>query len=280
MPLTRRQLLLGGAACVCSGALGVYVGRETAPEVAARPTGTTGTSLLPTDDVGDRIRAQPNGVFNVDTDDPVVAMTFDDGPDPNYTPHVVQLLDRFDAKATFFSIGVNAVAHRDLLATQMKAGHSIGNHTLDHPDLEGLGPKEVKAQIDGGEQKLLEAGAPDPDFFRPPRGHTDDVVGIVADSDEYVTVFWTVCVEHFVLHRPLDQAVADMLAWVDAGSIILAHDGGTIASPDRPDVIDRSKTMEALPLVFEGLRKKGLHIVDIPTLFKAKPGPPDRDTRR
>jgi chitooligosaccharide deacetylase len=279
MNVSRRTLLLGGAACVCSGVVGAVIGRETASEPDPEPTGSTGTSLLETNTVADRLGAQPDGIFHVHTTEPVVAMTFDDGPDPAYTPYVLDVLDRFDAKATFFCIGVNALARRQLLATQMAKGHSIGNHTHDHADLEALTPEAVRVEIDGGETALVDSGAPKPDLFRPPKGDTDQVVGVLADADRYKTIFWTVCVEHFVLHQDMKVGVQQLLSWVRPGSIVLAHDGGHIAYPDRPDV-DRTKTMEALPLVLEGLKAKGLNIVDMPALLQARAGPEERRLRR
>jgi peptidoglycan-N-acetylglucosamine deacetylase len=202
----------------------------------------------------------------VRTKAPVVGLSFDDGPDPNYTPHVLDLLSTRDSTATFFSVGVNALAHSELLARQVKEGHSIGNHTYDHADLEMLSEAKVKAQIERGASALRRSGAPRPNLFRPPRGFTDEAVGVLADADLYQTVFWTVCLERFVNHQSIADGVAEMMTHVKPGSIILAHDGGTIEAPRRHRN-DRSKTMQALPVLLDALHKRGLRGVGIPELI-------------
>jgi chitooligosaccharide deacetylase len=201
-----------------------------------------------------------------------VALSFDDGPDPQYTPTVLDLLDRHGANATFFVVGVNALAHGDLIAKQRKAGHTFGNHTYDHRDLERLDLADVRDEIDHGRTALDKAGVPTTALFRPPKGYTTPDVRLAAVHDEYRTVFWDACVEHFVNHQPVAQGVERMLHHVRPGSVLLAHDGGTIAGTGRP-ALDRSRTMEALPLLLAGLKRKGLTVVDVPTLL-AETAPP------
>src|SRR5439155_6191472 len=84
-----------------------------------------------------------NALLRVNTKQRVVALSFDDGPDPRWTPTVLSLLNRYHAKATFFVIGLNAVAHPDLVRRERAAGCEIGNHTFDHRDLELLRADQV-----------------------------------------------------------------------------------------------------------------------------------------
>ena len=77
-------------------------------------------------------------LFGVRTTRKLVALSFDDGPDPRWTPHVLDLLAARGGHATFFQIGDNALAHRDLVARVLASGGEIGNHTLDHPHLTDL----------------------------------------------------------------------------------------------------------------------------------------------
>ena len=125
-----RRVFLGCAACAAASAGVAAVGMSPAAATAR---------LLITDTTRARRRVQPEAVFRVPTDKRIVALSFDDGPDPAYTPHVLDVLDQYKAKATFFVVGVNALAHRDLVAHIRTAGHSFGNHTYDHRDLERLG---------------------------------------------------------------------------------------------------------------------------------------------
>ncbi len=279
MGVTRRSFLVGGAACVCSALVGAAVGRETASPSGSERSEGIAAKLLGTNTVTARVGAQPDGIFRVHTSEPLVAMTFDDGPDPAYTPHVLDVLDQYGATATFFCIGVNALARRQLFATELAKGHTIGNHTHDHADLDGMAPTAVEREIDGGENDLVAAGAPEPTLFRPPKGDTDQIVGILADAEKYKTIFWTVCVEHFVNHQDIKTGVEQLMSWVRPGAIVLAHDGGHVAFPGRP-IVDRTRTMDAIPLVFDGLRSKGLRMVDVPTLLKARAGAEPTELRR
>jgi peptidoglycan-N-acetylglucosamine deacetylase len=265
--LSRRAWLGGACGCLLSAAGGAVAGRAGwfGQPSDVRVLHGTAPSVTRTQTREARARAQPNAIFNVRTKAPVVGLSFDDGPDPDYTPHVLDFLASRDASATFFSIGVNALAHSELLARQVAEGHTIGNHTYDHADLELLSEAKVKAQIERGATALLRSGAPRPTLFRPPRGFTDEAVGVLADADLYQTVFWTVCLEKFVNHQPIASGVAEMMTHVKPGSIILAHDGGTIEAPRR-HTNDRSKTMEALPVLFDALHKRGLRGVGIPEL--------------
>ena len=160
----------------------------------------------------ERAAAQPDGLFRIATTERIVALTFDDGPDPLYTPSVLDLLNRVGANATFFLVGVNAVAVPNLVARVLSAGHSVGNHTFDHRELELLTVEQVQVEIEKGQAALVGTGVPRPKLFRPPKGYTDDVVGVLADADRYRTVFWDGCVEHFVDHQPVKDGVAQMLA--------------------------------------------------------------------
>ena len=265
--VSRRSLLSGMAACALSGAAGLAAGRAVA---AARRGGPELRAREPTRTEAERAKAQPNGVFAVRTDRPLVALTFDDGPDPAYTPAVLETLARFDANASFFVVGVNAAAHPDLLEREISFGHGVGNHTFDHAELELLPAPAVESEIDEGERSIVAAGGPKPRLFRPPKGFTDEVVGVFADAERYRTIFWTVCVERFVDHAGVRPGVQQLLARIRPGMIVLAHDGGHVEAPERP-VIDRSRTMEALPLLLEGIRGAGLQPVSVETLLAARP---------
>ena len=261
--LTRRRLLLGGSACAVCAAGGVVVGRLSASS-RAQPTKNNSTR---TRSNRSRVLVQPDGLFNIQTDEPIVALTFDDGPDPKYTPQVMRQLDRANARATFFLIGVNAAAHPDLVAAHRRGGHSIGNHTYDHRDLELLGADQVDVEIERAQRALIAAGARRPSLFRPPKGYTDDVVGVLADAHRYRTVFWDACVERFVNHVPVEEGVKQLLAKIRPGSIVLAHDGGTVTGSGRPP-LSRVRTMEALPMILAGLAAMGLEVVDVPELLR------------
>ena len=262
--VTRRGLLVGGFCALCAGVAGYEVGR------VEKDLNPVGPGVI-TNSNWQRRRFQPDAVFGVPTSEKVVALTFDDGPDERYTTSVLDQLASHNAHATFFQIGVNALAYPALSTAVHDAGHTIGNHTFDHADLERLRPSHVEDEIDRGEAALVKVGLPRPTLFRPPKGFTDEVVDVVADGERYRTVFWGLCVERFVDHTDVRDGVIQLLGHVRPGDIILAHDGGKVVGvPGRP-VLSRERTMEALPLLLAGLTRLGFKVVDIPTLLRARP---------
>ena len=94
------------------------------------------------------------------------------------------------------------------------------------------------------------------------------MIDIAADADRYTTVFWTACVEAFVLDQPVVQGVRELLRTVRPGSVILAHDGGHILTPGYHRT-NRARPMEALPHLFAGLAAMGLRAVSVPELLAA-----------
>jgi peptidoglycan/xylan/chitin deacetylase (PgdA/CDA1 family) len=209
--------------------------------------------------------APPSGrtgaVVRVDTNQRMVALTFDDGPDPRWTPTVLALLRQYHAHATFFEVGKNVVANPDLVHAVLNDGNEVADHTWDHPDLEIMPTVMVSQEINQGASAITQVGAPPPKYFRPPKGFTDETVGVLANADQYRTIFWDLCLERFVDHASdTRDALDDMLTRVRPGSIILAHDGG---------IPDRTKTMKTLPMLLEGLKARGYKMVDVTQLLKA-----------
>jgi len=205
-------------------------------------------------------------VTRVRTDQRLVALTFDDGPDPRWTPRVLELLRQHHASATFFDVGRHALEHPDLVRAELDSGHEVGNHTWSHPDLRNLSTSAVRDEITRGAEAIRGAQAHAPRLFRPPYGSSDDAVRAVAEVEGYRTVMWDVCLERYVNHTSDIAGGVDLLMGrVRPGSIILAHDGG---------VPDRTRTMQALPLLLSRLAERGYRVVDITTLLAAaRPAP-------
>src|SRR4051812_17122265 len=201
-----------------------------------------------------------HALFRVATNRKVVALSFDDGPDPRWTPRVLDLLVAHGDHATFFQIGDNALAHRDLVARVLASGNEIGNHTLDHAHLPTLTTGQIADEVRKGGDALVAAGAPRPELFRPPLGLTDDRVEGVTEAQGLRTVLWGACVEHYVNHADVAASTARLLDAVRPGMIILAHDGG---------IPDRSRTMQALPVLLDGLARRGYEVVTVSELVAA-----------
>ena len=267
MPVVSRRAFLSlmGASAAAVGLTG-RLGSTPAAWATTEGGETSPTAPFRTRTNAERRQVQPEAVFEVPEAHGMVGLSFDDGPDPAYTPVVLRMLAAHRARATFFMVGINALAHRDLVADVVRAGHSIANHTFDHRELDLLSERGIQTEIDTAENALISVGAPKPSLFRPPKGFTDDVVRVEAHRSRYRTVFWTLCLEHFVDPLGVEAGVSAMLERVRPGAILLAHDGGHISGSGHVPV-DRRLTMEALPGLLDGLAAMGLRLVDIPTLL-------------
>jgi len=186
-----------------------------------------------------------------------VALTFDDGPDPRWTPRVLALLAAHHAHATFFVTGRNAYLHAALLRAELAAGDEIANHTLDHPLLTVLGAAQARREVRGGAAVIRALGAPPPRWFRPPYGQaTRSGVEAAAAQGERM-VLWSWCVERYVDHEDAALGLRAMIRGTGPGDIILAHDGG---------LPDRRRTMQALPVLLDELAHRGFHFVTLAQL--------------
>lgn len=191
------------------------------------------------------------------TKEKIVALTADDGPDPRYTPLVLKILKEHNVKATFFVVGHSVEKYPELAAAYLAEGHELGNHSFSHAHLERLPINLVKQEISEGNQAIEQVMGQKVKWFRPPRKrYTKEILQAVYE-EQLQTALWTVCLEN--RQAPTAQEMANrVLQRVRPGGIILFHEG----------VLDREKTMEALPLVLTGLAKQGYKVVTLSELFK------------
>ena len=196
----------------------------------------------------------PNVLYRVRTDHPLVALSFDDGPHPVFTPHVLEILEKHTAKATFFLIGERALRYPDLVARIKSAGHEVANHyfkngsMLSHSDAKFLRNLEKTESTIGltGTQKL----------FRPPGGVARPRQLRLAKARDYTCVLGTA-----YPHDPMHPAVWYM-RWLirknlAPGTIVILHDG----------ISDATRSIRVLPDVLEDGRAKGLRFVSIGELM-------------
>ena len=189
----------------------------------------------------------------------LVALTFDDGPDPAVTPVVLEMLERAGARATFFCIGRRAEQHPDLVRAIRDRGHGVENHTYSHPNGFALrGPGEMSAQIVRAQQAIERSGGGSPTLFRAPAGIQNPWLGSVLAGTGLRLVSWTR--RGYDTVTPDPARVADRLARrLRAGDILLLHDGSSARDRDgRPVVLDAlRRTIERLAAA--GLRSEALH---------------------
>ena len=179
-----------------------------------------------------------------------IALTIDDGPDPRYTPKVLNLLAKYKIPATFCMIGSSAHGHRALVAEVAAAGHLIANHTYTHADVSKLTPAAVRSEITRAHDAITGAGAKEPRFFRAPYGAWSPAALQVCAELGMRPLDWSVDPKDW--SRPgTDHIVNTVLAGTHAGSIILEHDGGG----------DRSQTVAALTRFLPKLLDAGFKFV-------------------
>ena len=208
-----------------------------------------------------------------------VAITFDDGPDPEYTPKILDILKQEKATATFFLIGLQTQKFPGLAQRIYDEGHAIGNHTFTHPDISDVSSwymKRVELQLT--EKLFASKMGVKPLYFRPP--YSIDQDPDVADqvrplelvqSEGYITVGSKIDPNDWKKGQTASEIVTEVMDQAQSaatkgcetrgpiycGNIILLHDGGG----------DRAATVQALPAVIEGLRTRGFKIVSVEELL-------------
>ncbi|MFE6776647.1 polysaccharide deacetylase family protein [Streptomyces sp. NPDC057702] len=200
-------------------------------------------------------------------DTPRVALTFDDGPDPVHTGQVLEILDRYDVRATFFCVGHHVVALPDLVRQLAAGGHEVGNHTWSHPFLPDLTPDQLREQLDRTAEAVERVTGQAPARFRPPYGGVNpEVLATLAEHPSTLTL-WDV--DSHDWSRPGPERIAEtVLRAVEPGSVVLMHEGAG----------DRGQTVLALPTIIEGLLERGLELVTVsdlpaPTRMAGDPAP-------
>lgn len=199
-------------------------------------------------------------IHSVDTDGKkLVALSFDDGPDPLYTPGVIEILKSYQVKATFFLVGESVEAHPGLVKREIEEGHEIENHTYSHPDLRNESELKTEEEILKTGQLLEDLSGIKSYYFRPPRRLYRKETTEIAERNGYKTVLWTICVENSKAKTP-EKMAKRVINAARPGMIILAHDGR----------LDRSSTLKALPMIIEGLQEQGYEFVTLDKLINGR----------
>ena len=192
------------------------------------------------------------------TKEKLVALTIDDGPDPRFTPQDLDILKRYHVPATFFVVGQSCEKYPDLIKRELAEGHEIENHTYTHPDLQNDNLLQTEEEISKAQEVIERLTNKRPVYFRPPkRLFTNETVDI-AEANGYQTILWSICVEHHAC-KTVDDMANRVIKAAKPGTIILTHDGR----------LDRSRSVEALPLIIEGYQKKGYRFVRLDELLKS-----------
>lgn len=158
------------------------------------------------------------------TDDRIVAVTFDDGPDPHHTPQVLDVLKEYDVKATFFCIGDKVPGNEDLLRRMVAEGHDVGNHSCSHSSWFPLfGQRKMLNDLKNSAQVLEEITGRKITFFRPPFGVTNPTLARVVRQLGYQTIGWSVR-SFDTKGGSVDEIFQRVTRGIEPGAVILLHD--------------------------------------------------------
>ncbi|PKR83313.1 polysaccharide deacetylase family protein [Heyndrickxia camelliae] len=199
-----------------------------------------------------------DAIWNARTSKKMVALTFDDGPDPLYTPQILKLLKKYNAKATFFVIGEHVGEYPEIVRDEVKEGHEIANHTYSHNFIFTSSSKHLKQEMEKTEKIIKETTGISPAFFRPIGGYYNKRIIETAREAGYRVIIWTWNQDSKDWKEPGAAKIAkNILSDTMPGDIILMHDGGG----------DRSQTVKALEKILPQLKKAGFEMVTVSELL-------------
>lgn len=232
------------------------VSRSTAAATPTqRPTPTPKPTLTPTPaPVHTPQLSYP--LFYGNTHLPEIALTFDDGPNPYYTPQVLAVLQHYGVKATFFDIGYLVVKYPSIVRQAYNQGNVVGNHSWSHPELTLLSASAIQSQIASTSNAIQAAIGVKPTLFRPPYGAMNHTVLAEVYSLGDTAVLWDATAEDWKLPG-VSVIVSKILHYVHKGAIILLHDGGG----------NRAQTVAALPTLIRTIQNRGFRFVTVPQLI-------------
>jgi peptidoglycan/xylan/chitin deacetylase (PgdA/CDA1 family) len=200
-------------------------------------------------------------VTSVVTSERLAALTFDDGPDPESTPQLLDTLERYGARATFFVVGEAAQRHADLLRRMFEAGHALGNHSWDHPSFPAIGSAERRRQITACEAAI---GPYSSRLFRPPYANQDLATMVDVRRMGFKTIAYDVTGTDW--RDDAAEVVYERLArGLRPGSILLLHDSLFMAEEER--YRSRRPTLEAVGMLLER-HSRAYRFVTVPELLR------------
>ena len=261
----RRALLVGAAACGAAGTAGLLSlgsGGEPVPPAlpgagpqahrAPKPSAyrlqpLTGYGSPRTEPSHPLVRREP--FLRMSGRGRTMVLTFDDGPDPRYTPDILYTLAEYDVRAMFFVCGEMAVRHQDLLAWIVDDGHIVGNHTWSHPLLTSLSRRRIRSEMERTSEVIEEACGESPLWFRAPYGAWNRAAFQIGAELGMEPLGWTVDTLDWT--TPGTRAIVGQVEHNAApGVVVLSHDAGG----------DRTQSVRALRAYLPQLLDSGYHI--------------------
>lgn len=196
--------------------------------------------------------------WDIPVEEKLVAFTFDDGPDPTFTPQILDALKKYDAKATFFVIGEEAERYREFVKRQEAEGHEIGNHTYRHRFRDEYSAVMLKRELAKSSEVIKNLTGNTPTLFRPIAGYYDKEIVDTAIDGGYNVILWSWHQETRDWSRPgAAKITQNVISDTRLGDVIIFHDAGG----------DRSQTVKAVEDIMEVLYKNGYQCTTVSDLL-------------
>lgn len=185
-----------------------------------------------------------------------IFLTFDDGPDPQWTPKALDILKKHNVKATFFLLGERAKRYPEIVKRIHGEGHEIGSHTYSHCDGYNVDKKKILKELKDTDDIIKSITGSSPKYFRPPFGFFNYRYFVVAEELGHKTVLWTFDAGDWgnISAKEMEKKILDK---TKGGSIILLHDGGE----------NQEELIKALSNLIDGLRRKGYEFKTLSAIF-------------
>ena len=190
----------------------------------------------------------PFVIRSVETKHAVVALTFDDGP-TKYTDDILEILDNYEAKATFFLIGSRLKRYAPYAKQLVAKGHSVGNHSYDHTHINAMSKEDLIKSIAKSQLAFHEYVGVLPSFYRPPYGNVTEVQEKILSKHFSHLIRWGIDPRDWDRNKSDDAIIEHILAKVTAGSIIVLH--------------EKKRTVRLLPQLLEALHQRGFTMVSL-----------------
>ncbi len=185
-----------------------------------------------------------------------VALTFDDGPHPIYTPRILEILAEFDVPATFFVVGQNVENYPEAFQALLDSGCEIGNHTYSHRNVGKMNEAEIRREIEATEAAVAKVCDRRLCLLRPPEGSLGVPLERVSVDKGYDLILWSIDTLDWA-HTPSDKIVSKVIGNVCGGDIILMHDY----------VSGKNTTCDALRMIISELKERGYEFVTVSELI-------------
>ena len=198
----------------------------------------------------------------------MVALTFDDGPSPEFTPAILDILKEYNVPATFFMVRAHVEKYPEIAQRIVDEGHEVGNHTYNHRNIPTLSTVDLHKELLESTAAITAVTGAYPTYVRPPPGMYDGRFRRLANLLGQEIVLWTVSTRDWRYGVTMDSIVKTVKNRVRGGDILLFHDSGALIKNEGGD---RRATVLALPEVIKTIQAKGLQIVPLSILLHEAP---------